>query len=385
MDKHNLNSLNPGKFSEFMKSRGENIAKATDTIPTDIPAVNKLAKLLHPKEQRFTVDDVIEHNSICRSYVLKAEDGCAYFIAGQYVTVFVTVDGKTYSRPYSVSTSPKDSLKGIYRITVKAVEGGIVSDYIFENFKVGTQVITSDPRGNFIYEPLRDSSHVLGIAGGSGITPFISMAKAIAEGDEDFSLTILYGCKTEEEILFKDELDALCNSCEKIKVVYVLSEEDKPQFEKGFINERLIRKYIYEIPSSVFICGPQAMISFVKSELEGLELERKYIRSELPGELFMEEYGDEVVKITVNLCGEKRVITAKKSESILRSLEENSINPPSGCRSGECGFCRSRLIAGDVKIPDNYDMRRMADLTHGYIHPCSAFPLTDIEIEVFPK
>lgn len=384
MENYNLNSLSLSKFPEFMGNRAVEKSKASDELSSDIPAVNKLSKLLHPESQSFVVCEIIEHNEFCKSFLLKAENGCAYFSAGQYVSVFVDIEGKKYSRPYSLSSSPKDSLSGIYRITVKAVSGGLVSNYILNNWEIGTKVTTSGPQGNFTYEPLRDASHVLAVAGGSGITPFISLAKAIAEGDEDFSLTLLYGAKTESEILFKDELEALSKKCEKIRTVYVLSHEDNPKYENGFINESIIKKYIPKNLFSVFICGPQAMIRFVKSELESFSLEKKYIRCELPGEVFLDSQ-NETVMITVNVHGEKSKVKAEKSESILRSLEKSGIYPPSSCRSGECGFCRSRLISGEVYIPEDMDKRRKADLKYGYIHPCCTFPLTDIEMEVFPK
>ena len=83
---------------------------------------------------------------------------------------------------------------------------------MIDNLKVGDKVIVSDPQGQFYYEDLRDSKHVIALAGGSGITPFLSMAAAIAEGSEDFNLTILFGSRTQEQILFKEELEFYYNN-----------------------------------------------------------------------------------------------------------------------------------------------------------------------------
>ena len=110
--------------------------------------------------------------------------------------------------------------------------------------KVGDIITTSDPQGQFYYEELRDAKNVIALAGGSGITPFLSMAKAIVEETEDFNLTILFGSRTEEVILFKDELEQLAKDSKgKVKIVHVLSDEKKDGYENGFINADIIKKY----------------------------------------------------------------------------------------------------------------------------------------------
>ena len=95
--------------------------------------------------------------------------------------------------------------------------------------------------GNIPYTPR--VKKVLALAGGSGITPFMGMARAIRDGDEDFDLTVIYGSRSEEEIIYRRELDELCAACGKVHVAYVLSDEEKPGFEHGFITAELIKKY----------------------------------------------------------------------------------------------------------------------------------------------
>lgn len=393
MDKHTLNSLNPARFVELNKNRETAIASAPGDLPTaDYPA-NRLAEKLHPKRQFLKVCGIAEQAD-CKTYVLKPDEElgtteCAYFSAGQYVSVFVNIGGKVLSRPYSISSSPKEALQGCYLLTVKAVTGGLVSNHILDKWTIGTSVEVSDPMGTFTYEPLRDAKHIIGIAGGSGITPFISLAKAIADGDEDCALTLLYGSRTEKDVLFQDELKKLADKCKKINVVHVLSEEQKDEYEFGFITSDLIKKYAPDAPYSVFLCGPEQMIRFVDKEIDKLNLERKYIRHEVHGEVCdpttLPEYPanvTETVSITVICRGEKSMITGNSKNTVLRILEQNGITPPSRCRSGECGFCHSRLISGRVFIPDEFDKRRQADEKYGYIHPCCSYPLSDLEIEV---
>lgn len=152
----------------------------------------------------------------------------------------------------------------------------------------------------------------------------------------------------------------------------------------------IIKKYApSNEPYSVFLCGPQAMYTFADQELATMELERKYIRHELFGEIHnpasLADYpgcDQATVKITVKIRDMTKTIVGKADDSILQTLEKNGIAVPTRCRSGECGFCHSRLCAGKVYVPKTVDGRRLADLKYGYIHPCVTFPLSDIEIEV---
>lgn len=386
MKKHNLNSLNPAKFAYLIKNRELSVSSADAAYPLAEFSPNTLANSLHPKKQKLRITEISDFKN-CKAFKLSGQ--CACFTAGQYINVYVNIDGKVCSRPYSLASSPKDASDGFYQIAVKAVDGGLVSNYILQNWSVGTLVEVSDPIGNFTYEPLRDCKNVVGIAGGSGITPFMSLAKSVLEGSEDFNLTILYGCRKEEDILFRFELDSLAEKCDRLKVIYVLSEECKEGFEQGNISYELVKKYAPKGEFSVFICGPEGMTRFVDKELELVDFERKFIRHEVHGETIspsnFKDYPQnvpEIISITVWNKGESKLIKASPAATVVRILEQNGITPPTRCRSGECGFCHSRLISGEVFIPKELNKLRQADNKFGFIHPCCSYPLTDIEIEI---
>ena len=352
-------------------------------------AVNRLAKSMHPKQQKAVVSEIISRKD-ANTYVLKA-DKLAYFRAGQYVSVKLKIGSSVTARPYTLAASPALALEGQYQITVKKSPDGFVSDYILKNWTVGTEVTLSGPEGPFSYEPLRDEAQVVGLAGGSGITPFMAMAQAIADGTEDFSLTLLYGSKTKEDILYVEELEAICAATDKVRVIHVLSDEQAEGFEHGFIGAELIKKYAPEV-YSLYICGPRAMHDFLENELPKLGLDQKHIRREfVPApsspEYFKSYTGDSSKLYSLKLCmlGEEKIIPLRADEPIMTSIERAGIAAPSRCRSGECGWCRSRLISGEVFIPDSLDGRRLADAGAGYIHPCSTWALSDLELEIFPE
>lgn len=395
-NKKNLNSVNRLRFLKNNDERKRRIAQASaDPMPHDFP-VNRLAQALHPDKQYVTIADIKIWDDNCKSFTFvpdqsRGTDQLAFFKAGAYLSIFLDVDGMKINRPYSISSSPREALEGRYVLTIKRVPGGIASNYMLDRAEVGDRLTISGPLGEFVYLPVRDGKTVIGVAGGSGITPFHSFAKAIAEGDEDFRLILLYGSRTEKDILFRENFDALEKACDKIKVVHVLSDEEKEGFEHGFVGADLIQKYAPEEDYSIFMCGPAGMYHFLDQEIEKLDIERKWVRHELQGEVHepkkLADYPKDMqvpdqVSITVKICDQEQTISVSSQDTILQSLEKHGIAAPARCRSGECGWCHSLLLEGQVYSPKKLEHRREADKDFNYIHPCCTFPLTDIVIDV---
>ena len=394
---NNFKNLKATKFLSMLSARQERFESAKAEMPQTSDQAMVIAKALHPKKQFLVVESIRDMSADCKTFTLvpdkeKGTTQLAYFGAGKYLTVFETINGMPITRAYSISSSPKDSLEGKYTLTIRLVEGGLMSRYIFDTWEVGTRVEVSAPAGNFEYQPLRDAQTVICVAGGSGITPFVSMANAINDGDEDFNMILLYGSKDYENILFREELEALEKKCEKIKVVHVLSDEEKDfdGIEKGFITADLIKKYAPDDKEySIFLCGSQQMYAFVDKEIEKLNLTKKFVRHELFGEFHnpatQADYPNnvpETVKITLTIQDNTWTVEGNSADSVMQILEKNGISAPARCRSGECGFCHSHLISGEVYVPKHLEYRRLADYKFGCIHPCCSFPLTDLVINV---
>ena len=396
MARPKLWKLNPMDFTKMNPTRQAKIeaAPAKELPATDSYVPNKIAKALHPGTQYVKVAEVVEQSADTKTFWLEANtakgtEKLAWFSAGQYLSVTLEIGSMKLTRPYSLSSSPREALAGRYGLTIKRVKDGLASNYILDNWTVGTEVTVSEPLGVFTYEPLRDAKTIIGVAGGSGITPFRSLAKAIADGDEDAEMILLYGSRTLADAVFQDEFKALEGP--KFKLVNVLSNEQQEGCEQGFITAELIKKYAPAGDYSIFLCGPQAMYEFVDKEIATLGLRKKFIRHELFGEYFNPakeaDYPKNVApefKITVRIAGTEQTITAPADTSILRSLEAAGIAAPAHCRSGECGWCHSKLCSGEVYCPKSVDGRREADYLYGYIHPCCSFPLSDLVIEVPP-
>lgn len=382
------------KFKNMSKVREKAIQAAPANEVSGEFAINTNAKKLHPDYQRLVIDEVIPHEGAkAKTFVFCRADGEAfpYFRAGQYLSLKLPLEDSVVTRAYSLCSSPKDALKGRAAITVRSNPGGFAADKLLAALKPGDEVIASDPQGFFYYEDLRDAKHVVGLAGGSGITPFLSMAYALRDGAEDFELTLLYGSRDEESILFKKELDEVAAACPKFRVVHVLSDEEKAGYEHGFITAELIKKYApADAEYSVFLCGPEGMYRFLKPEIEKLALPERLFRRKMidvtktPWELdgYPQQCRDKIFNLTVRQGDREYKLSASANETVLTAIERAGIKAPSRCRSGECGWCRSRMLEGSVFIPQENELRRWADKEYGYIHPCSSFPTSDIVLEV---
>ena len=398
--KEGLKGLTPFPFLGEVKTRLAEIEKAPATIPQSIFNPNRLAASLHPAVQHCKIAKVVDHGD-AKSFTLvpneeKGTKKMAFFRASQYVSVSLNIDGALVNKPYTIRSNPKDALgdkNTSYTLTIKLTNPSYASKHILTTWKEGDEVDISGPLGDFYYQELRDAKNVVAIAGGSGITPFYSMAAAIADGIENFNMTILYGSRKADGILLKDEIEEVAaRSNGKVKVVHILSEEEKEGFEHGFINAEIIKKYAPEGDYSVFMCGPKAMYVFGEGECKKLGLPKRRYRMEMSGDYmnavknedFPKDKAEAEFKLTVDIRGEKQTVPCKASETLLWAMEKAGIKAPSHCRSGECGWCHSRLISGECYFPKDADGRRMADKKFGWIHPCCTYPMSDMEICIFP-
>jgi ferredoxin-NADP reductase len=386
-------------FRGLVSKRRKRFARAS-AEPRGLDPMNRLARQLHPATQNLVIANIRDETETAKTFRMMADRDAgtgqlAYFRAGQYVSLKVDVAGVRITRPYSISSAPYEALgdDGFYDFTVRRELDGFLTPHMWRNWEVGTKVVGSGPAGFFYHEPPRDASTIVGLAGGSGITPFRSMAREIVHGEMDARLLLLYGSADEDDILFYEEFQELERESDgKVRAVHVLScdEVTLEGCEQGFITADVIRRHADVDNSSFFVCGPQAMYRFVEKELVTLDLPRKRIRREVSGEArdiatvpgYPLELAGETFRITARIGGVTADVPALASETVLAALERANLAPPSECRSGECGFCRALLVSGDVYINPDNDGRRAADKQFGYIHPCSSYPISDLKVVV---
>ena len=237
------------------------------------------------------------------------------------------------------------------------------------------------------------------IAGGSGITPFISMLKDISEKDIPLNIWLIFGCLSEKDILFREELDDIQKRRPNIHIRYILSEPEVDwKGECGFISRDKILKEIGNIEKKYFyVVGNRAMYEFVKEELGALGINQHRIYYEAfgvpdditkvigwPSDLNSSNKVHITLDYRQNTLKEKIEFEALCTEPILNSIERSvkgKIEIDNACRSGECALCRTRMISGKVFVPPEVIIREV-DKTYGFIHPCTSYPITDIHLDL---
>ncbi|MEJ2294190.1 MAG: FAD-binding oxidoreductase, partial [Candidatus Lokiarchaeota archaeon] len=200
-------------FMKLSANRKKRFEKASSE-PIKSDPMNELAAKLHPVRQFLKIESIKDETKTTKTFKLIPDkdlgtNELAFFRPGQYLSLKINVDGTKITRPYSIASSPSDALRGFYELTIKNEENGFLTTYIWDNWEIGTKIESSGPEGFFYFDRLRDSNQIVGIAGGSGITPFRSIAKAIAEGIIDAKLTLLYGSSDEDDIIYFDEFKTL--------------------------------------------------------------------------------------------------------------------------------------------------------------------------------
>ena len=364
------------RFKKLVPNRRKMLENGSPAVLPKSYRVNDTAKILHPGYQSAKLVAIAQNTADTKTYTFETERPL-YFRAGQYLTLGCKVGKSEVSRPYAISSSPKEALSCRVSLTVKKC--GFFSGYLFDSAAVGDFFVLGDPSGEFCYEPVKDADHVVAIAGGSGITPFYSMAQAVADGTNRHKLTIFYGARTESDLIFKKELDTL--GSDKVKVVYVLSDEKKEGYESGFIGAELLQKYVSG-DYTVMMCGPQAMYAFADKELASLGLPLRRIKKEANC-VGLRDAEAKSYTLTVHIGFDTYTVPADARETILTALERAGLKVPSKCRAGGCGFCHSKLVSGSFSIAGQ-DKRRLADAKFGYIHPCCSYPDSDMEL-IVPK
>jgi ferredoxin-NADP reductase len=360
--------------------------KLGGTITAAAISTEHYIRRLHPDRLNLCVADIIDETPSTKTFRLVSKDNyLPPFQAGQYIALFLEVDGIRTSRPYSISSQPNQI--GFYDITARRVENGLVSNYLLDEVKRGDFWVSSGPAGNFYFNPLIHKKTMVCIAGGSGITPFMSMIREITDRRLDRNVYLFYGNKTTEDIIFDEALTHLSERFDNIKYIPVIEEPNADYGGAcGFITREVMREVLEDFQDkSFFICGPQGLYDFCLPELEELGIPRRKIRQEMYGAPpnIWEYPGwpngigkDDVFSVKVK---KGRALEARAGEPLLVSLEKSGVVVPSLCRSGECSMCRIKVLSGKVFQPAGVAVRT-SDRQFGYVHACMSYPVEDLEI-----
>lgn len=383
---------------EDMESGGVDLAAIKQTMTAQTPEGQEIEsdRAVSPREamtgqfssrMRLEVRQVIEETSSTKTLRLAPATGSIpMFQPGQYVTLFVNIDGVATSRAYSISSAP-----GLPHldITVRRKPEGFVSHYLLDKVAEGDVLEASGPHGTFFHDPVYDSSDIVLLAGGSGITPMASIIRnAINEGS-DLNIHMLYGSRDEQDIVFMNEFETISAAHENIKVDFIISEPAADYTGLcGLLDKEMISRLIGSVEGKTFfLCGPAQMHVLCLDALQSLGAPLRRIKRESYGPPddvrdFSQWPGiDPEAEFTLVEESSGREIKVKAGEPLLNGLERAGLVVPAVCRSGECTACRTKLSGGSVFTPDS-TKKRWIDEKAGFIHPCMSYPISDLRIRL---
>ncbi len=345
------------------------------------------------KFHSLKVKEVKKETEDCVSVAFELPEqlkGTFDFLQGQYLTLRAEIEGEEVRRNYSICTSP---LEKDLRVAIKKVEGGRFSTYANENLRAGDELQVLPAMGKFTthLDPAR-FRHYLAIAAGSGITPVMSILKAVLQQEPKSKFTLLYGNRRNDTIIFREALEELKNRhIERLRIHHVLSREDQgAELFTGRIDaqkcEQLFDKVIdLDTVDEVFLCGPQPMIQAASKTLKARGVDPEKIHFELfttngavPESKQRERKKQPAfeARIGVKLDGELHEFPMPSGEkSILDAALEAGADLPFACKGGVCSTCRAKLLEGEVEMDANYALEQ-DELEAGYILTCQSHPKT---------
>jgi ring-1,2-phenylacetyl-CoA epoxidase subunit PaaE len=352
-----------------------------------------MSVIFHPLRVRSIEPDTAE--AVVVSFDVPEElRGVFGFTQGQYLTLRKEIDGQDLRRSYSICAGVDD---GELRVGVRKVQQGLFSNWINSSLKPGDTLQVMAPQGRFFVpiEPQARRHHV-GIAGGSGITPILSIMKTVLAREPQSRFTLIYGNRQLKSTMFKEEIEDLKNRyMTRLSLQLVFSDEhtDVP-INVGLMNREKIAEFLQGLVppggiDHVYICGPFQMNDEAEAALleagvpeERIHIERFGLAQSPTGTVgavvHEPQPGDaETARITIVRDGLAREIPFTKGQpSILDAASSAGLEVPYSCTSGVCGTCRAKLLEGEVRMERNLALDKN-EVAGGFILTCQAHPLTE--------
>lgn len=332
-------------------------------------------------------------DGVALSFSVPDELGPLYqFVPGQYLTLRAEIDGDDIRRSYSICSSRNSEN---LEVGIKRVEGGLFSNYAAE-LKVGDSLHVMTPEGRFTAE-IGGTHNYLLIAAGSGITPCLSIAKSVLTEEPDSRITLLYGNRNTQSIMFREDIDNLKNQyTDRFMHTHILSAENQDASSlNGHINDEKLQHFnctgVINLNSydAIYLCGPQAMIENCTSSLVALGYNKKNIKFELfnTGKVDTAQKTASRTRkstrskastgrhVTIILDGAEREITVS-DETILNAAQNAGLDLPFSCAGGMCCTCRCKVASGKTAMDLNFSLADW-EVEAGYTLACQTRPESD--------
>lgn len=339
----------------------------------------------------LTVTDI--HHTIRDAVVLtlQPQDPDAFaFTQGQYLTFKQDFDGNELRRNYSICAGLDD---GKLQVGIKRVDGGAFSTFANTELKVGDTLHAMPPSGSF-HTPIEPdkAKNYLGFAGGSGVTPVLSILRTVMTREPDSTFTLIYANRAVGTIMFREELEDLKNRyMGRLTLIHVLETGQDIDLFTGRVDQdkcaALFKSWI-DIGSidTAFICGPEPMMLAIADALKSHGLADGQIKFELfsesqKGQLAKQEIkerakGQAGTKTTVIIDGTGHQFEMPKDQSVLETALANDLDAPFSCKAGVCSTCKAKVTEGEYEMLTNHALEDY-EVEAGFVLTCQCYALSD--------
>lgn len=310
--------------------------------------------------------------------VLKPNRNVGGFLPGQHVNVSCSVDGRRTTRSYSLTGVPRGDKR--LSITVKRVAGGKLSTHLVDTARVG-DVLELGPAFGDMVLPQHAEGRWLFLAAGSGITPLMSLTRALAERDMPVELTLLYWVKTRAELCFLQELRALAARQPRFRLQVIVTHEDATLQgdAHGLISADQLEALVPQLgQQQVFACGPGGFVETARQLTQG-RVRRFEAEGFTPAAPLGLPADGQATTVRVHLQRSGRDVEVSTGASLLEALEAQGLNPPSGCRMGICNTCSCQRLSGTT-----HDMKtgEAESETDHAVRLCISRAATDLTLDL---
>ncbi|MEU5210860.1 2Fe-2S iron-sulfur cluster-binding protein [Streptomyces sp. NPDC020742] len=305
-------------------------------------------------------------------------------VPGQHIALRRTVDGQEIRRTYSICTPATD--EPVLRVGIRLVEDGAFSTYALKELAVGDTVEVMAPAGRFTLAPR--PGHFVGIVGGSGITPVLSIATTLLAQQPDARFCLIRSDRTAASTMFLEEVADLKDRFpERFQLIHALSrEEQQTGLPSGRLDEPRLRTLLPALLTTDavdgwYLCGPYGLVQSAESALRALGVPRDRIHEEI----FHIADGAPAAPaaatpahsaVTATLDGRSGTWPVQDGEPLLETVLRNRADAPYACKGGVCGTCRAFLVSGKVRMDRNFALES-DEVDAGYVLACQSHPVTE--------
>ena len=353
-----------------------------------------------PRYHELKVKNIVQETRDAITIVFEQPSERINYKSGQFLTLIIPVQGKDVRRAYSLCSSPFTDAD--LAVTVKRVENGLMSNWLADHLKLGGKVKVMEPMGQFTTEYAKERKrHLIMFAGGSGITPMLSIIKSILTQEPESIVSLIYCNRDIDSIIFKKELEKWETTYEgRLHVIHVLDNAPMNwQGYSGLLNHEMLTKLFERVPdwgidnTTYLMCGPEGMMKNVESllALRHIPHEKIFKESFVQGTIdkgqkkeVVEAESDTLKEreVTIRYDGQEYKITVPPNKAILETALDQGIDLPYSCQSGLCTACRGKALSGKVKLDEEEGLSQ-SERAQGYVLTCVGHPLTDdVVIEI---